>query len=216
MSLSVVFSRWMKSGAVLAIASLLLILSSAGLRADETSDKAGQFVRNLADQAIGSLTGQDVTQAERNTRFRELFVANFDVTALGKSALGRYWQSASADERTDYLKVFEDYVVMTYAVRFREYSGEKLQVGDVTNAAGEGLLVKSQMVRPNGQPPVRIDWRLINSASSFKIVDVVIEGVSMVQTQRSEFASVVSRSGGKVGGLITELGEKTKTLHASQ
>lgn len=213
MSLSTVFSRWLKSGVVLAVASVLLVLFSAGLRADETSDKAGQFVRKLADEAIGSLTGQDISQAERNARFRELFLANFDVPTLGRSALGRYWQSASQDERNDYLKVFEDYVVMTYAVRFREYSGEKLEVGDVAKAPGDVLSVKSQMVRTNGQPPVRIEWRLTNAAPSFKIVDVVIEGVSMAQTQRSEFASVVSRNGGKVSGLISELREKTKSLH---
>jgi phospholipid transport system substrate-binding protein len=213
MTLRSVFSRWTKSGAALAIASLVLFLFSVGPRADETSDKAGQFVRNLADQAIGSLTGQDVSQAQRNSRFRELFVANFDVAALGKSALGRYWQSASPDEQSEYLKVFEDYVVMTYAVRFREYTGEKLEVGDVAKAPGNVLAVKSQMVRPNGQPPVRIDWRLTSEGSSYKIVDVVIEGVSMVQTQRSEFASVVSRNGGKVSGLTAELREKTKSLH---
>jgi len=186
-------------------------------RADETSDKAGQFVHNLADQAIGSLTGQNVDQAERNSRFRELFVANFDVPSLGKSALGRYWQIATPEEQGEYLKVFEDYVVMTYAGRFREYTGEKLEVGDVGKApGGDAITVKSQLVRPNGQPPVRIDWRLAIADSSYKIVDVIIEGVSMAQTQRSEFASVVSRSGGKVAGLISELREKTKSLHTPQ
>src|SRR5262245_49686767 len=113
------------------VGAFLFILSSMPTWADEATDAAGQFVRALADQAIGALTGSDVTQAQRTSRFRSIFVANFDVPALGKSALGRFWRTASNDEQEEYLKLFEDYVVSTYANRFREYTNEKLEVGEV-------------------------------------------------------------------------------------
>jgi phospholipid transport system substrate-binding protein len=209
------FSRWRKSGAIV-IGVLAVLFWYCGAQADETNDKASQFVRSLADRAIGSLTGQDISQAERNSRFRDLFVANFDVPAIGRSALGRFWRTATPEEQKKYLALFEDYIVMTYANRFREYSGEKLQVNDVGRAPDDTLAVKSQLVRAAGQPPVRVEWRLVPADSSFKIVDVVIEGVSMAQTQRSEFASVVSRNGGKVSGLISELRNKTEGLRASK
>src|SRR6185295_10235996 len=85
--------------------------------------------------------------------------------------------------------------VAAYSARLSNYSGEQFQVKDEV-PAGDDTMVNSQIVRPSG-PPVRVEWRVRKqSDGSLKIVDVVVEGVSMTITQRSEFASVMQQGGG--------------------
>jgi len=71
--------------------------------------------------------------------------------------------------------------------------------------------VKS-LVDRGAQQPIRVDWRITFPDGRYKIIDIVVEGVSMVQTQRSEFSSVIRRSGGKVEGLLTALREKAVSV----
>ncbi len=72
----------------------------------------------------------------------------------------------------------------------------------------------SEIIRPNGAPPAKVDWRVTRADGAYKITDVVVEGVSMAVTQRSEFASVIQRNGGKVEGLLAMLRQKTATAGA--
>jgi phospholipid transport system substrate-binding protein len=203
----------MKFGAAFLGVVLLIAATVQPSRADEVAD-AQAFVRTLADKAISQLTSPTMSQGEREQGFRKLLHEHFDVPAIGRSALGRYWRVATPDEQREYLSLFEDLIVATYAARFRDYGGENL---DITNAykpsGGEdnAVLVQSQITR-NVAKPIRVDWRVAQASSNPKIVDVVIEGVSMMQTQRSEFTSVIVRSGNKVAGLIAQLRAKTKSL----
>ena len=200
------------SAALLSVA-LLLVIVAAPSCADEVSD-AQAFVRTLADKAISQLTSPTMSQGEREQGFRKLLHEHFDVPAIGRSALGRYWRVATPEEQTEYLSLFEDLIVATYAQRFRDYGGENLDILSAAMTAGNednAVLVQSQISR-NVANPIRIDWRIQQSGSDANVVDIVIEGVSMVQTQRSEFTSVIVRNGNKVAGLINELRAKTKAL----
>jgi phospholipid transport system substrate-binding protein len=129
---------------------------------------------------------------------------------VARFVLGRYWRVATPAEQQQFQKLFEDYVVFAYAARLSDYGGEIFKVtGDQPD--GDGYIVASQIVRQNGEPPLKIDWRLINDNGALKISDVVVEGVSMAVTQRSEFASVIARNGGSINGLLTLMREKTQS-----
>jgi phospholipid transport system substrate-binding protein len=208
-------SRILSRAAAIPGAILLLTLISFSSRADDRSQEARAFVRTLAQDAVASLTGRDITQGEREAAFRRLLVQHFDVPQIGKWALGRYWRVASPAEQAEYLDLFEQFIVSTYAQRFRDYTNEQLEVVEVKSVMDDdgGLMVHSHIVRDQPKP-IRVEWRLATPESGYKIVDVVVEGVSMVQTQRSEFGSVILRNGGKVSGLITELKLKTQQLRA--
>ena len=175
-------------------------------------DAAKTFINSLANDAIQLMARKDLPGPERTQKVRELFKRGFDVTAIGRFVLGRYWRDATEAERAEYLKLFEDLIVATYAGRFSDYSGETLTVLEGRPEEDRFLLVMSQINRSGGNPPIRIDWRIADSQGNPKIVDVVVEGVSMSITQRSEFASVIQRGGGKVQGLIVALRDKTKSL----
>jgi phospholipid transport system substrate-binding protein len=172
-----------------------------------STDPAG-FIKSLGATAIDQLTGPDVTQAERETRFRQLFQQNFDIPTIGKFVLGRYWRTASDAERTEFLKLFEDFIVKSYAVRFADYAGESFSVQGATGGSDGSAIVHSQINR-RGAEKIRVDWRVQENQDKLAITDLVVEGVSMAVTQRSEFASVIQSKGGKVAGLIEALRKKT-------
>ena len=78
-----------------------------------------------------------------------------------------------------------------------------------SRADQEGAIVASEIIRPSGAPPVKVEWRLTDQHGTYKIRDVAVDGISMAVTQRSEFASVIQRNGGQVQGLIAMLRDKT-------
>jgi len=191
------------------LAAAIASVSGAAQAADPEAAKS--FVRALANEAIQVMGNKGTASPERIARFRELFKRGFDVEAIGRFVLGRYWREATEAEQQEYLRLFEDLIVATYAGRFSEYSGETLTVLDARPEEDRVLLVTSHVNRTSG-PPIRLDWRIVERNGGFKIVDVVVEAVSMSVTQRSEFASVIQRGGGKVQSLIVALRDKTKSL----
>ncbi len=178
-------------------------ISAAG----EYKEGANNFVRALADEAVSTLNGNSIGDNQRKENLRKILRNYFDVKLIARLALGRYWKRASKSQRAQYMTLFEDLIVVTYSNRFKDYSNEKLLIEN-TIANDKYVLVKS-LVDRGAQQPIRVDWRITFTDGRYKIIDVVVEGVSMVQTQRSEFSSVIRRSGGKVEGLLTALRDKT-------
>jgi phospholipid transport system substrate-binding protein len=172
----------------------------------------GEFIDQLGRAAIQHLTDKTISSEERRARFRDLMHKAFNVPGIGRFVLGRYWNQATEEERQEYMRLFEELVVRTYADRFSQYSGEKYTVGKVQRDAERPnyATVFTTIYRPNGQS-VRVDWRVRQEENqSWRVVDIVIEGVSMSVTQRSEFASVIESKGGTVKGLIDTLRQKVQ------
>jgi len=201
------FVRIMKAG----LPVILLILALTGGAGDAAADdsqiavNARKFVTTLADRTIQSLTAQGIDKAERRDRFRELMLEYFAFKGIAKWVLGRYWRRASESQRKEFLRLFEDLMVVIYADRFTKYSGENLDVGRSEIRGKNDILVHSLITRPEGLKPVAVIWRISKKNETFKIVDLMVEGLSMGLTQQKEFASVIRMNGGKFEGLLSEL-----------
>ena len=171
--------------------------------ADQESEA---FIRDLGDTAVNQLTDPELTDAERGERFRNLLLSHFDVPQIGKYVLGRYWRSATPEEQSEYLALFEDYLVASYARRFSEYTGQEFEV--VSSRSSDGMeTVRSQIVTGSGEA-ARLDWILERQDGGLRILDLKVEGLSMTETHRSEFASVIQNGGGKVAALLDALRKK--------
>lgn len=192
--------------ALAAVAALALAGTPA--RAQNAVPDATAFIDRLAQRAIEGLTAKDIDAADRAKRFRELFTETFDVPVIGRFALGLPWRSASEADRAEYLKAFEDYIVATYAARFAEYGGEKIRTTGSRKGDEDEAFVSSEFVRAQGAP-VRVVWRLRASKDGWRIIDVIIEDVSMAITQRDDFSATIQRNGGKLSALIDALKSKS-------
>ena len=191
-------------------ALFIAALVAAGLppgpaRADEFSDGAKKFIESLTTDAISMLTVEDISKTERADRFRRLMSENFAIKGIAKFVLGRHWRKATESEKEEYLKLFEDLLVVTYADRFAKYSGEKLLVNESESRGKGDALVHTIMVRVDGAKPLKVAWRVRGKNGTYKIVDIMVEGISMVVTQKSEFASFIRKNGGSIGSLLAEL-----------
>ena len=195
--------------AALASMVMLFCLFSAGtsVPADNTAVAQGarSFVVALADRTIESLTENEIDKKERRNRFRALMLEYFAFKSIAKWVLGRYWRRANEAQRNEFMLLFEDLLVVVYADRFAKYSGLRLDVGKSEIRGANDILVHSILKRSNGLKSVGVIWRVRKSRDKFKIVDLMVEGLSMGLTQQKEFSSVIRKNGGKVQALIEEL-----------
>lgn len=168
---------------------------------------AGAFIETVAERTFTSFGETGISDEERTKRFRKILTEVFDLPAIARFTLGRYWRSASEEQRIEYVRLFEDFVVLAYANRFGDLAGTRLHIGGVREIGSTEALVTSEVIL-SGRPPVRMDWRVRCDGSGHKITDILVEGISMIVTQRDEFASVIRRGGGRVDSLLSALRQK--------
>lgn len=179
-------------------------------RADIVSE-GRSMIQSMSVTVIQALKNSGVGRAERERRFRTVFLRNFDVPTIGRFVMGRAWRAASAEQRREYLALFTDYIAKSYTVQFQQYSGERFKVV-ASEPDGRGVSVLSHLVNPGGGAPIAIRWRIRRSAGRLVIRDVIIENISMSLNQRREFASVY-RNTGSVDGVISAMRRKIKQLN---
>ena len=167
---------------------------------------AEKFVGSVADRGIGFLSNESLSQDQRKKEFQKLLRNSFDLDRIGRFALGRYWRTTNSKQRAEYIKLFKKMVLDVYASRFKEYTGQTLEVVSARPEGKSDILVSSIIKGPDS-PEVKVDWRVRHKGSSYKVIDVLVAGVSMALTQRSDFASVIERGGGDVEVLIAHLKE---------
>jgi len=187
-------------------AALVLMAGTLATPVLAAADPAA-MIKDLGNRALEVL-GKNASPAQRVARFHELFREDFDVPGIARFVLGRYWKTSTPEQQEEFVKLFEDYIALVYSSQLAAYSGETLKVTG-SRPEPEGAVVASEIVRPTGTPPVKVEWHLTDRNGAYKISDVAVDGISMAVTQRSEFAAVIQRNGGQVQGLINQLREKT-------
>ena len=185
--------------------ALLLVLSFGTQAFSAELSGSAQFVNNLGQKVIDMLANKNFTAKQREAEFSTMFKTNFDVPVISKFALGRHWREATPAEQQTYSQDFETMIVRVYNQRFSDYAGQTFNVtgSKPLETAGDEL-VRSNIAQQDG-PPVAIDWRVRNKNGNYKIIDVIVEGVSMSITQRNEFDSIIQANGGQVAGLLKEM-----------
>ena len=164
--------------------------------------EAARFIENLSAEALAILGAQGSSLDKREAELRALLSRSFDFRKIGKFVLGRAWRTATPDQRDEYQRLFQEFILRTYTRRLGGYSGQVFKVTKVEPMGKIDAVVVTEIGRPSG-PPLVAGWRVRGGAGTYKILDVIVQGVSMLATQRSEFASVVRSQG--VDGLIEVL-----------
>lgn len=168
---------------------------------------AQSFIQDMANRAIDFLGNDGMSADQKKTAFRKLLQDNFDMRTIGRFSLGRYWRVSTPEQRNEYQKLFEQMVIGVYSERFAEYKGQRFETRGFREDGPKDTLVNSFIV-PDQGPEIQVDWRVRNKDGIYKVVDVIVEGVSMSVTQRSDFSSVIQRGGGDVSVLLAHLREQ--------
>ena len=175
--------------------------------ADAKLEGAKATITAMTLKGVSFLGDTSLNDEQRAAEFRKLLNDNFDMAAIGRFALGRNWKVATPAQQTEYQKLFKEMIVKTYSRRFKEYNGQKVEVKSARADGETDAIVSSVIVPPSG-PSVAVDWRVRQVGGGYKVVDILVEGVSMALTQRSDFASVIQRGGGDIEVLLEQLRQK--------
>ncbi len=167
-------------------------------------DDALNFVQSLGNKAIEMLASDNLTENQKIIEFEKLLDKGFEVPLIARYALGKYWRKTPKDKRERYVLAFRKFIVDSYAARLGQFGGERFYTKSVRNDGKRGFIVNSLIETPSGSK-VKVDWRVKKINDSLRIYDVIIEGISMVITQRDEFSSIIQRSGGNIDTLIQKL-----------
>ena len=199
----------------IAFFALALCLALPARAQQHTPEEAGAFIQGLAQQAISTVAQRDLSDNERNDRFRRLFVASFDLPEISRFVLARYWRAATPDQQQDFIKLFQEMQVLNWAQRFKSYNGESLVVTGSAKDGERNFIVDSQLNRPSA-PPMPVQWKVDQAEDGkLKVTDIVVEGVSMAITNRSDYNSLLQGNGGKIEALLSALKTKIDQMRAA-
>ena len=163
------------------------------------------FVTSFADSAISILSNDTISDAEKTSSFTELVMSSIDLNLISKFVLSKAWKNASDEQKENYLIAFKDYFVSSYANKLDQYTGEKVDVIG-SQEAGKYVIVESNIVREGTDTlKINLKWRLLNKNNQIKIIDLNIEGISLVIAQREEFQSFLANNDYDLDRLIEKI-----------
>jgi phospholipid transport system substrate-binding protein len=163
------------------------------------------FVTSFADSAISILSNDTISDSERTSSFTELVMSSIDLNLISKFVLSKAWKNASDEQKENYLIAFKDYFVSSYANKLDQYTGEKVDVIG-SQEAGKYVIVESNIVREGTDTlKINLKWRLLNKNNQIKIIDLNIEGISLVIAQREEFQSFLANNDYDLDKLIEKI-----------
>ncbi len=178
--------------------------------ADIDRDNALKMVENLTKEGIEQLINSDVSVEEKSRRFKKLFTENLDLDFIGKYVLGRYWRVATPQQRKEFITLYKDFNVQTWSKRFDEFKGKKFIFEGVSPANNPNQAFVNTKVPMKEGSPVSVKWRVYDHNGKLKVIDIIIENVSLAQTARNEYTSFIAKSPKKIDGLLENLRAKIK------
>ena len=188
---------------LLALSGAVAVLAAASLRpARAQSTQAAGFVRGFADDLVRIVNGPQ-PYATKKASLGPVIDRNVDVPKIARFCLGRFWSTATPEQQAQYTVIFHRVLLNNIAGHLGEYAGVSY-VMHGESPQGDNTLVGTSIARPN-EPTVNVQWVVEGAGGALKVVDVVAEGTSLRLTQRSDYASFLSRHGDSIPALLAAL-----------
>ena len=182
------------------------LLFFSNVNADSNAEGSKSFVEKLGKEVIETVSDEKLSDSQRRSNFRYLYLNAFDNFYISRFVLGRYWKRIDKSVKEEFVKTFNDYIVSTYAPKFKGWQGEFKAVDALIEK--NFYNVKMDVINKDG-PVLKLIWKIyLDKNKNFKILDVNIDGVSMLVTQRAEFMSVIKNNPDGVVGLIKAMKKK--------
>tara|TARA_B100000965_G_scaffold400895_1_gene423655 strand:+ start:544 stop:1137 length:594 start_codon:yes stop_codon:yes gene_type:complete len=189
---------------ILNIIVILLVLTPVASWGTDFSVEE-KFVKSFADKATVILADNQINKKEKNDQFTDLVMSAIDLNLISQFVLSKTWKSATHDQKERYISAFKTYFINSYANKLDQYSGEKIIVSG-SEAAGKYVIVDTNIVREGTDTlKINLKWRLLNKNGDIKIIDLNIEGISLVIAQREEFQSFLVNNNNDIEALIEKI-----------
>ena len=168
------------------------------------------FVQSTVNRASQVLS-DNLSKDQKIIKLKSIAAETVDIKGIGMYTLGSYRKILSEDQKKEYAILFEQYFLKTFSSRLAEYSNPEIEVKSKEKLNKNYTMVSSVLVSTEQRPEVKIDWRIYTkNPDDLKIRDLIIEGLSLVRTQKEEFASIIESNNGDINALLTSLKEFIK------
>ena len=163
------------------------------------------FVQSTVNRAAKTLGG-NLSKEERIKKLKDIAKETVDIKGIGLYSLGAYRKVLTEEQKEKYEKVFEQYFLKSFSSRLAEYSNPEIEVNSKKKINENYTIVNSTLVATNTRPKVEINWRVYTKdPENLLIRDLIIEGLSLVRTQKEEFASIINSNDGNIDALFQNL-----------
>ncbi|MCX8071305.1 MAG: ABC transporter substrate-binding protein [Candidatus Binatia bacterium] len=183
---------WFVAGLTVSAVTVLSTFPATSALAQETPR---QVIEQTADAVLAVLRDSSRTSEQKRQQIEEIASARFDFDTVSKLVLARNWKRLSPEQQSRFVKEFRKHLSLTYGRNVDQYNNERAEVVGERQEPDGDWTVKTRILRPQGGEPIAVDYRLRKLGNQWKVIDVIIEGTSLVANFRSQFQEIVSRDG---------------------
>ena len=200
----------MKKFITLAIVILLLPFQ-AFANEEMSKEEVKKFVENIGNSIVG-IANEKISETKKREKIIAIVDAAIDADWIARFVLGKNYKTANDEQRTKFIKLYHDFMVNAYGPKFKNYDGRKFTVSDVTEQSSFDI-VKAEFLPRNSDIAISVDFRVKKRNGKLAILDFIAEGISLIETQRSEFNSAIAQDG--MDKFLENLSERVKKLKSA-
>jgi phospholipid transport system substrate-binding protein len=194
----------------LAVLAFLVCLSSGAWAQSFDKQPSIDYIKGLSEKVV-VIAKKEQDKKIQDDQVATLLNENLAYERIARFVLGKHWANATEEEKKEFVDLYARSLRLAYSRQILSVDLKDVQVYDAfVSPQGQLITVKTKVIDPNSGQPVAIDWRLISSTEGYNIVDVLVEGISVASSQRSEYASIIQRGGGKVEAVLAKLRQDTQ------
>ena len=175
-------------------ATALLAAAALLVAATATTPGPRDVVARTVGDVLAILKDASLTPQARRDRIVEVAYERFDFPTMSKLVLAKYWKRFDAAQREEFMKEFKDFLAHRYGDRIDRYEQEKVEIVGERSASGGDAVVATKIHRPKAES-VAVEYRLRSREGAWRVIDVKIEGISLVSNYRDQFHEVLSHGG---------------------
>lgn len=193
--------------------ALCLALLFGAAASNASADEPMSVVQTTVNQALEVLRNRQIPLAQRQDQLRQIVSATFDFKEMARSALGYHWRQITPAQQDEFTSAFVAFIQDSYLGKINEYTNQQVQFL-TTKSLGQGYSqVNTDIVKPGGGEPIKVNYLLEQEGSSWKIYDVTVDAISIIANYRNQFNRVMNNQG--YDTLIKDLKSKQAALAAS-
>lgn len=175
--------------------AIVVALGAALARQGFTADTPDQLVRKMSDAVIAVLRQPGLSADSKRTKIQDIVKDYADYETMSRLVLARNWAGLTDDQKKQFVEEFKQHLAMTYGRNVESYHDEKVQITGSRDEGRGDWTVHTKIVRPSGGADILVDYRLRQKNGEWKVIDLVIERVSLVSNFRSQFQEVMANGG---------------------
>lgn len=209
-------SRGRRPFRIIATALLMLGLTAGSVPAAERGalHQGVRVVQDLSTSVDATVRDDSLSQTQRRMRLGHLLISRFDLDKMSRYLLSDHWATVSGGEQKEFRLLLGQYIIASFGRHFESAPQVKLHVMNMRPKGDSDLQVRSLLDLGSQAAPLDISWRLMRDGQTWRIVDVVVRGFSLMALLRSEFTSIIAANGGQLKSLLSKLREKTAAIKA--